>query len=97
MRETAFDASASHRLSDGELPTRTNGYGCGFSWRGAAVFGILGGVPVAPLVALYMVFSVQFPITVALGFLLTDEVVKVFLRCGRRQHHYKIERTWLTW
>jgi len=38
------------------------------SYLGAAVFGILGGVPFAPLVVLYVNFLVQLPIAVALGF-----------------------------
>jgi Ca2+-transporting ATPase len=38
------------------------------SYLGAAVFGILGGVPFAPLVVLYVNFFIQFPIGIALGF-----------------------------
>jgi Ca2+-transporting ATPase len=38
------------------------------SYLGAAVFFILGGVPFAPLVVLYVNFLVQVPIAVALGF-----------------------------
>jgi Ca2+-transporting ATPase len=38
------------------------------SYLGAAIFGILGGVPFAPLVVLYVNFLVQVPIAIALGF-----------------------------
>ena len=38
------------------------------SYLGAAVFGILGGVPFAPLVVLWVNFLVQVPIAIALGF-----------------------------
>jgi Ca2+-transporting ATPase len=38
------------------------------SYLGAAVFGILGGVPFAALVVLYVNFLVQVPIAIALGF-----------------------------
>jgi P-type Ca2+ transporter type 2C len=38
------------------------------SYLGAALFGILGGVPFTPLVVLYINFLVQIPIAVALGF-----------------------------
>jgi Ca2+-transporting ATPase len=38
------------------------------SYLGAAVFGILGGVPFATLVVLYINFLVQVPIAMALGF-----------------------------
>lgn len=38
------------------------------SYLGAAVFGILGGVPFSPLVVLYVNFLIQVPIAIALGF-----------------------------
>ena len=38
------------------------------SYLGASIFGILGGVPFAPLVVLYINFLVQVPIAIALGF-----------------------------
>jgi Ca2+-transporting ATPase len=38
------------------------------SYLGAAIFGILGGVPFAPLVVLYINFLIQVPIALALGF-----------------------------
>jgi Ca2+-transporting ATPase len=38
------------------------------SYLGAAIFGILGGVPFAPLVVLWVNFLVQIPIAIALGF-----------------------------
>jgi Ca2+-transporting ATPase len=38
------------------------------SYLGAAIFGILGGVPFAPLVVLWINFLVQVPIAIALGF-----------------------------
>jgi Ca2+-transporting ATPase len=38
------------------------------SYLGAALFGILGGVPFEPLVVLYVNFLIQVPIAIALGF-----------------------------
>jgi Ca2+-transporting ATPase len=38
------------------------------SYLGAAIFGILGGVPFAALVVLYVNFLIQVPIAIALGF-----------------------------
>ena len=38
------------------------------SYLGAAIFGILGGVPFATLVVLYINFLIQVPIAIALGF-----------------------------
>ncbi len=38
------------------------------SYLGAAIFGILGGVPFSPLVVLFINFLVQVPIAIALGF-----------------------------
>ena len=38
------------------------------SYLGAAIFGILGGVPFSPLAVLWVNFLVQIPIAVALGF-----------------------------
>jgi Ca2+-transporting ATPase len=38
------------------------------SYLGAALFGILGGVPFATLVVLYVNFLIQVPIAIALGF-----------------------------
>jgi len=35
---------------------------------GASIFGILGGVPFAPLVVLFINFLIQVPIAIALGF-----------------------------
>ncbi len=39
-----------------------------FSYLGAVLFGILGGVPFTPLVVLWINFLVQVPIAIALGF-----------------------------
>jgi Ca2+-transporting ATPase len=38
------------------------------SYLGASIFGILGGVPFAPLVVLFVNFLIQVPIAIALGF-----------------------------
>jgi len=38
------------------------------SYLGAAIFGILGGVPFSPLVVLFINFLIQVPIAIALGF-----------------------------
>ena len=38
------------------------------SYLGASIFGILGGVPFAPLVVLFINFLIQVPIAIALGF-----------------------------
>jgi Ca2+-transporting ATPase len=38
------------------------------SYLGASIFGILGGVPFAPLVVLFINFLIQVPIALALGF-----------------------------
>jgi len=38
------------------------------SYLGAAIFGILGGVPFSPLVVLFVNFLIQVPIAIALGF-----------------------------